>query len=331
MVTHSSHQWTPVGLPSGLAVELTRHRYVGSRDGPTVYVQAAQHGQEVNGTETLRRLHDRLLGDEFTLAGELVTVPVADPLTFDHRSYTTHEELDGTNPNMNRVWPGDPTGTIHERLADALWTHAAEADALVDLHTASMETLPHVIYTAGDQEARRLADAFGTSLHLAEPAGEDADPEWHDRSFDGKFRVAAHRAGLPCITPELGDSQHLQESAAELGVAGLLGVLRSVGLLEGEPSESDPHRCRNHLGRSRATESGLFRPTAAFAPGDAVSEGDRLGTLHEPTTYDRLQTATADHDGILYSLTRRGTVTAGDRLAGIGVPVEDAPDGRSGG
>lgn len=80
-------------------------------------------------------------------------VPVADPLTFDRRSYTTPEALDGVEPNMNRVWPGDADGTLHERLAAALWEVASGADALVDLHTASAATLPHVVYTAGDRLA----------------------------------------------------------------------------------------------------------------------------------------------------------------------------------
>jgi predicted deacylase len=323
MVTHTVHQWTPTQLPSGVPIRLTRHRYVGQREGPTVYVQAAQHGREVSGTETLRRLHDRLLSGEVSLAGELVTVPVADPLTFDHRSYTTPEELDSIAPNMNRIWPGDADGTLHERLAAALWDVASEADAIVDLHTASESVLPHVVYTAGDEPSRRLAEAFGTTLHLAEPAGEDADSEWHERSFDGKFRVVAREAGIPCITPELGDSSRIQESAVEIGVGGTLNVLRAVGALRGEPESGDARRCRNHLGRVRAAESGLFRPASGPSLGDEVTEGDDLGTLYDPSTYDRLQDVTANHDGVLYAQTRRGTVTAGGRLASVALPLDE--------
>ena len=292
MVTYTAHEWTPARFPSGVPVCLTRHRYAGRTDGPTVYLQAAQHGREVAGPETLRRLHGRLL-DGRALAGEVIAVPVADPLTFDHRSYTTPEALDGVEPNMNRVWPGDADGTLHERLAAALWEVASGADVLVDLHTASAGTLPHVVYTAGDGEARRLARAFGTTLHLAEPAGGDAGAEWHDRDFGGKFRVAAHQAGVPCITPELGDSQRVREATIERGVDGLLDVLRAVDVLPGEPAASDPRRCRNHLGRVQAAESGLFRPAPDCEPGDRVAEGDPVGAVYDPATYERLQDATA--------------------------------------
>lgn len=323
MVTHTVHEWTPTQLPSGVPLRLTRHHYVGEREGPTVYVQAAQHGREVNGTETLRRLHDRLLSGDVSLAGELVTVPVADPLTFDHRSYTTPEELDSIAPNMNRVWPGDADGTLHERLAAALWEVASGAEAIVDLHTASAAVLPHVVYTAGDEVSKRLAEAFGTTLHLAEPAGEDAEQEWHKRRFDGKFRVVAHEAGIPCITPELGDSRRIQESAVETGVEGIVDVLRFLDVLRGEPERSEPRRCRNHLGRVRAAESGLFRPAPDPSLGEEVSEGEYLGTLYDPSTYEQLQEVTASHGGVLYAQTRRGTVTAGDRLASVALPLAE--------
>lgn len=321
MVTHEVQEWTPVYLASSVPIRLTRHHYLGEQNGPTVYVQAAQHGREINGTESLRRLHDQLLATDISLSGEVITVPVADPLTFDHRSYTTPEEIDSINPNMNRVWPGDAEGSLHERLAAALWNVATDADAIIDLHTASAEILPHVVYTAGDDPSQRLANAFGTSLHLAEPTGSDARSEWQSRNFNGKFRVAAHNAGIPCITPELGDSRRIQEGPVNIGVNGIVNVLQAVGVINDEPVENDPVVCRNHLGRIQAAESGIFRPSPDRSLGQRVTEDCHLGTLYDPSSYEQLQKVTADNDGILYAMTQGGTVTAGDRLCSVALPL----------
>ena len=73
-VTHTATERTLGRLPSGADVAVTVHRYEGG-DGPTVYVQAAQHGIELNGPATLRRLHEALLDAE--LAGTVLTVPLA--------------------------------------------------------------------------------------------------------------------------------------------------------------------------------------------------------------------------------------------------------------
>ena len=318
---HTAEQATLARLPSGVAVETTVHRY-GTGDGPTLYVQAAQHGREINGTELLRRLHRRLTDasagpDAADLAGTLIAVPVADPLSFDRVSYTTPEPIDSAAPNMNRCWPGDPEGSIHERMAARLWAEIEGADAIVDLHTGSPEMLTHTVYLRGDDDSRRLAEAFGTDLLLAEAAGDEAAAEWANRNFGGKLRVAATREGIPSITPELGSNKQLDEAAIETGLDGLLGVCRQLGLLDGEPDPWDGTRARNHLGRIRAGDSGLFVVDEGVEVGMAVAAGDTFGTVYDPTTYEVLQTATADREGVVYSVARESTVTAGQTLVGI--------------
>ena len=318
---HREKRITLARLPSGVEVATTVHRY-GPRDGPHVYVQAAQHGREVNGTAVCRRLHDRLVGTD--LRGRVTVVPLVDPLTFDRVSYTTPESLDSVNANMNRVWPGDEDGTLHERMAARLWEYAGDADAVVDLHTGSPDMLTHVVYTAGDEASRRLAQSFGADLLLAEKAGDEAPEEWERRRFDGKFRVAAVREGIPAITPELRHNKQILEDAVETGVEGVLNVLREREVLSGGAPRRDPPVAHDHLGTVDAVDSGLFRPAPDLALGDRISEGQSLGTLYDPTTYEVLQEPRANNDGILYALTREATVTAGDRLASVAIVDEQS-------
>jgi len=318
---HTADRVTLARLPSGVPVETTVHRY--GHGEPTVYVQAAQHGREINGVECCRRLHERLTSADTAgptaaaLDGSLIVVPVADPLTFDRVSYTTPEILDSANPNLNRCWPGDSDGTLHQRIAATLWAYAGEADAIIDLHTGSPEMRTHTVYLRGDDASRRLAEAFGTELLLAEAAGDDADTEWAERDFGGKLRVAATREGIPSITPELGSNKQLDDEAIATGLDGLFDVFRHLGLLAGDPGLWDGVRARNHLGRVRATDSGLFVPDDDAALGAEVDAGETFGTVYDPATYDRLQTVTADRDGVVYSIAREATVTAGQTLVGI--------------
>jgi len=321
MAGHHAERVALARLPSGTEITTTVHTYDGAGEGPTVYVQAAQHGREINGVEVCRRLDERLDTEE--LDGRVVVVPVANPLTFDRVSYTTPEPLDSVHPNMNRVWPGNAEGSLHERMAAGLWEHAGEADAIVDIHTGSPAMLTHVVVTEGDERSLDLATAFGTDLLLVEPAGEDASDEWHDRRFDGKLRVAAAEAGIPAITPELAHNKQLVDEAIAVGVRGVLGVLRELDALDGQRiTGAEPRVARNHLGRVTADESGLFRITADVEVGEYVAAGRQLGVLYHPTTYEPLQVVETDREGILYALTREATVTAGDRLASVAIEPE---------
>ncbi|WP_306055999.1 succinylglutamate desuccinylase/aspartoacylase family protein [Natronococcus wangiae] len=319
--THAAEEVTLARLPSGVEIATTVHTYRGADDGPTLYVQAAQHGREINGTETLRRFHDRLPLD--SLSGTIVAVPVANPLTFDRVSYTTPEVLDSVYSNMNRVWPGDAEGSLHQRMAARLWEHVAEADAVVDLHTGSPDMLPHVVFLEGDARSRALAEAFGTELVLSEEADDDASEEWHRRGFAGKLRVAAANEGIPSITPELAHNKQIVEDAVEEGVEGLLDVCRHLDMLPGEVPERGQTLARNHLGQIIADDSGLFRPRPSLEIGQFVSEGTALGTLYDPTTYEVLQEAVADREGLLYTITREATVAAGDKLASVALIREE--------
>lgn len=316
MLGHTAERVTLARLPSGVELETTIHTYEGAEDGPTLYIQAAQHGREINGSEVLRRFHEGL--DTERLAGRIVAVPVADPLTFDRVSYTTPEQLDSINPNMNRVWPGDEEGTLHERMAATLWEFASEADAIVDLHTGSRNMMTHVVFMEGDRESRDLAEAFGTDLLLSEEAGDDADVEWSERNFGGKFRVAATREGIPSITPELAHNKEVVEDAVETGLTGLLNVCRELDMLQPSPSDNgDWTLARNHLGRVDATDSGLFVVESNHALGDRVDAGERIGTLYDPATYEVLQEVETDRAGVLYALTREATVCGGGKLLSV--------------
>jgi len=321
--THTAAQVTLARLPSGVELTTTVHTYRGADPGPTLYVQAAQHGREINGTELLRRFHERLPLE--SLSGTVIAVPVANPLTFDRVSYTTPEPFDSINPNMNRVWPGDADGSLHQRMAARLWEYVTAADAVVDLHTGSPDMLPHVVYRAGDDRSRALAEAFGTDLLVAERTGDDAPDAWSRRDFDGKLRVTVAEEGVPAITPELGHNKQILEDVVADGVTGLLDVCRHLDLFPGAVPTRDQTVGRNHAGQVTATDSGLFRPNPTLEVGDVVEAGTSVGTVYHPTTYEPLHEAHVDRDGVLYTLTREATVTAGDRLANVALVDDENP------
>jgi len=51
--------------------------------------------------------------------------------------------------------------------------------------------------------------------------------------------------------------------------------------------------------------------------GDPVEPGDHVGSVYDPTSYEVLQEVTVDRAGVVYSLAREATVTAGSTLVGV--------------
>ncbi|MDT3435885.1 succinylglutamate desuccinylase/aspartoacylase family protein [Haloarcula sp. 1CSR25-25] len=311
-VTHTTTDRRLGRLPSGRDVSVTVHRYVGG-PGPTVYIQAAQHGIELNGPAALRRLHDHLT--DAAVAGTVIVVPVVNQLAFDHRSYMTPGEYDVMNPNLNRVWPGDASGSLQEQFAARLWELVTDADAAVDLHTGTADMLEHVRCRAGDPAAKRLAQAFGTSYRLTDGHGDGDD------GSGGTFRAAAAGAGIPVITAELSNSRRIAQSAVAAGVDGIRNLLRDQAVLPADPEpRAEQTVLRNDAEAVTASESGLFECRSDIAVGDTVDAGERLGTVYEPSSFEQQQVVSATERGVIFSLARESVVVKGERLAGIATP-----------
>ena len=83
----------------------------GHGDGPTLAVLAGVHGDEYEGIRAIPRIFRAL--DQADLRGRLIAVPVCNVPAY--RTATRSSPIDGLN--LARVFPGDPRGTVTQRIA----------------------------------------------------------------------------------------------------------------------------------------------------------------------------------------------------------------------
>src|SRR5260370_17761953 len=143
----------------------------GSEDGPKLTVIAGVHGCEYASMAAVRQWSASLAGRN--LRGRVTVVPVLNLPAFQARSPFVVPD-DGKN--LNRCFPGDPNGTLAERLAYATFTQLITgSDALVDMHAGDLvEALePFALYDAGPGEARsrELATAYGLAYVVRQEPG----------------------------------------------------------------------------------------------------------------------------------------------------------------
>jgi uncharacterized protein len=293
----------------GTSLQSAVHVLVGPQEGPVLYVQAAIHGDEVNGVEVLRRLLLEL--DPISLRGVLIVVPVANgPGFIHHRRRNGFDEED-----MNRVWPGKEHGSMSQQIAFHLYHHAIRhADYVVDLHTASSNTLLHVVYAQGDERSRKLAEVFGIEVLLEEAIDDDL----RRSRFTGKLRNVLTERGVPAITPELGGANCLEEEPIVRGVRGMTNVMKHLGMLNGEvvPPEQPHVTLRgSHLDEVWAQQGGIW--IAQVKAGERVQQGQRLGSLYSVRTFETVEWVTAPYDGYILGLTDTPVINTGDGLVNI--------------
>ncbi len=109
--------------------------------GPTVWVMAAIHGDEVTGIEIVLRLMRFLKQDNLKI-GKIYCVPILNPLGFEViNRYEPNESND-----LNRCFPGKPDGDFGERVANRIYEKivSSKPDLVIDLHTDTMESIPYI-------------------------------------------------------------------------------------------------------------------------------------------------------------------------------------------
>ncbi len=254
---------------AGLAVPFVT--VTGSADGPTLTVIAGVHGCEYASMDGVRRWLRTLAGRE--LRGRVRAVPVLNVTAFAARPPFVVPE-DGKN--LNRSFPGNPAGTLAERLAHDTFTQLIDgSDAYVDAHCGDLvEALqPFALYEAGpaEERARELAAAYGLPYVIRQPAGSG-------RTVNGTSSASAAAVGIPAITAEAGGCGLVEEQAVALHVAGLDGVLARLGMTDAVRPTEPPSR-PTYLGRflwPRCAEGGWWAP--AVRAGATVRQGQVIGT-----------------------------------------------------
>ena len=203
----------------GDAIEVPVTIINGSADGPTVFMTAAIHGDELNGVKVLQEVAARY--DPAEIAGTLVLLHVVNvPGYLAQQRYIPIYDQD-----LNRSFPGGERSNTAERIANAVYKRFIEpSDYGLDFHTSTRNrtTMYHARADMTDPEVARIARAFGANLILS---GE-ADP--------GSLRSVATRNGTPTITVEMGKAHRFQPPLIQRALDGVESVLAELGVLPGE-------------------------------------------------------------------------------------------------
>jgi predicted deacylase len=237
----------------------------GKGRGRTLVITAGVHGDEYEGVRAILDVYEALNPAE--MAGDVLCVPVANPLAFWKGSRTT--PCDGLN--LARVFPGrvdaSPTASIAHCIANSI---IARADFFVDLHSAGVKLLmPTMIgYDANDVRSRNAAFIFGAPVLWGHP---DMVP--------GRTISFAKSMGIPWLYTEARGAGRIHESDLFIFKRGILNLLSHLGIVPGEPQLVQPSA---HLFGNGDIDSSLLSNKPGFLIQDtqllqAVSAGEQLG------------------------------------------------------
>ncbi len=286
-------------LITGAEVDLPVRVVHGRQDGPTVWVNAAIHGDEAGGVEVVRQVLAGL--DAKTFRGTLIAIPIVNVLGFMAGDRYLPDRRD-----LNRSFPGSARGSLASRIAHLMMTEVvAKCEVGMDLHTGSdrRTNLPQIRADLDDPRTRELAEAFAAPVML------------HARIRDGSLRHAARERGASVLLYEAGEAWRLDDWAIDAGVAGVRRVLAALDMADPVDTEPPPPSVDCYRsGWVRARGTGILHVEVGL--GQWVARGERLGGLFD-SFGKRVRLVHADRDGIVIGRTQAPLVNSGDAVVHI--------------
>ena len=298
----------------------------GMEDGPTLVIHCAQHRTEYGGSTAVPRFLRNL--DLKQLKGTVVILPLVDvPAITTTRVKDAYPEqardmaqyAQQERGNINRVWPGNASGSWVDRLAHALSQQVFKhASAVLDFHAARVVDDPFTSYSVEHNASKEVALAFGTRVIDQTSATCDPVGQLH-KAIPLHFNVAAVLVEAPC------SSRIVYEPIVQAMHRGMVNVCRHLKMLPGAlelPAEQVTFRRPDPTHIFTSQHTGFF--TWYLGPGSSVRKGDLIGEVRDISTFQVLQQCVAPFDGALPSVgpNTSQVVLPGEELATLKPVVE---------
>lgn len=279
--------------------------------GKTLLVVAGVHGDEFEGMQTIWQTFESL--DPAKLRGTFVAIPIVNPPAYEAGLRTNPDD----RQDMARVFPGNPSGTVTEQLANFLAERfIPHADFFLDLHSAgqyyAMPALVGYMLREGSTLELQRSAARTVGLPLV----------WGTPGLPGRSLSAAADAGVPAMYAEItGEGRCRPEDVATYRSA-VARLLHHLGMIDEAPPAQPPRWIVEDTSpqagflqvQNRAPFGGYFE--SHVRPCEEVRAGQLVGILRDPLG-EALKPITAPHTGLVVFLRTYPRVHAGDPLCTV--------------
>ena len=284
---------------SGMTVQIQIHIRRAIEKGPVVFVTAALHGDEVNGTGAVRQL---IQDEDFQLLkGAVILVPVLNLLAFDRHTRYLPDRRD-----LNRSFPGSEKGSLASRMARTIFTEiVSRCDYGIDLHTASIRrtNYPNVRGDLTNPQVRWLAESFGSEIIIS------------SKGPKGSFRREASLNGCPSIIMEGGEVWKVEPGIVKTAVRGIKNVFRNLEMLDGK-IESPKYQVTIKKSKWIRAERGGFLHFH-ITPGDIIEKDQPLATTTTLLGRDP-STLHAPFNAVVIGMTSLPAISPGEPICNLG-------------
>ncbi len=273
----------------------------GNEKGPTAFISAGIHGDEINGVAVLSSFLKQF--NPRKLSGTLIMIPVLNVTGFRAKV----REVTYDHKDLNRVFNLRGRSVSH-RMADTFLEEVcSQCDFGIDLHDAGDQDvlLPHsrVHIKESDGCTHELGAQFGTEIVLER------------RGWKGMMAVECHRTyDIPVLTVEIGGGMVIWEKFIPAGVRGIQNLLVTHNMLKGKVVLPEHQFFLSKREGYIAPIEGVLNLNKGL--GDVVVNGELLGEIVNPVTGES-DKINAYECGVVFSVRQQAKIDKGQTAISV--------------
>ncbi len=238
--------------------------------GPRLVLTAGVHGDEFHGIVTAQRIIRELLSQ--CQCGSVMVWPMVNlSAVLANQRYFAPADNDSAPADLNRLFPGDPNGSVAARYCAEVWQHlsAFKPDYAVDLHSQGRGGIyPLMAFVDGrNPNAKLIAEALLVDVIQQDP-GEP-----------GVLETQWMSMGVPATTLEIGGGSVLDLPLLQRTYDGVENLFKTLGLMAGTRIVREP-LWGEQTQTVRAKSGGMILPQVAL--GEHVESGQLLAIQYDP-------------------------------------------------
>lgn len=274
-----------------------------------ICIVTGTHGDELEGQYVCFRLNQIIQQNLEKLNGIVEIYPALNPLGID----SITRGIPGFDLDMNRIFPGNPNGTMAEQAAYTLIRDLQGADMVIDIHSSN-------IFLREIPQVRINVNTADTLVPYAKLL--DVDFIWVHEAATVLESTLAHSLNsldTPTLVVEMGVGMRINHGYGNRLVNGILNLMHTMGIWTATPdpiSVSAPTvSVGNQVNFINADASGVF--LTEIKNNMIVEKGEKIGEVVSPLTGEVLQSVEAPTRGLLFTLRAYPIVYQGSLLARI--------------
>ncbi len=285
------HTNTPIQIP--VIIQHARKK------GPTLLLLAGLHGDEINGTEVVRRMIKK--GWNKPNHGTVICIPV-----FNIFGFLNHSREFPDGRDLNRSFPGTKNGSLASQFAYIFMKEIAPlVDVVIDYHTgaAQRHNYPQTRCDFRDDATKELCEVFNAPYIL------------DSKLITKSIRHAVSKIGKQYILFEGGKSNRIDNFIVDEAIAGTKRVMTHLGMRYFEELQEQSGRIIRDSRWLRASNSGMLN--LRIENGQFVEKGTILATIADP--YGKFERSVkAPFEGYIFNVNEMPLVNKGDALFHMG-------------